>query len=309
MTKWADRRKYHQTYWVNNSWGQPYSVRRTYDKASNTLKQTYPSGHTVKYNYDSAGRLGDYNGQPGFSGNLGDGVLRTYADDATYDAYGVRQERFGTQTPLYHKLHYNVRGQLFDVRLSTISSASDQWNWNRGALLNYYSAAELMAASNAARSLSGSGNNGNLVRAGTYVPLASGVYTEGSASSYAYHQDDYSYDALNRIASVTETVGGTGVATTTPFKQSYAYDRFGNRTIDAAQTWGAPSTQFSVEGTTNRLSVPAGLSGRMDYDAAGNLVNDAYSAEGATASGATQAQASARRRPSMTATTVGLPRT
>jgi hypothetical protein len=38
----------------------------------------------------------------------------------------MNQERFGTETPVYHKLHYNARGQLYDVRLSTVPWATDQ---------------------------------------------------------------------------------------------------------------------------------------------------------------------------------------
>lgn len=278
--------RYHQVFGVGGAWGQPFYVTRSYDKAGHVTSQTYPSGRNISYSYDAAGRMSS------FAGNLGDGVQRTYSTGVTYDEFGgIRQEQFGTQTPLYNKLHYNVRGQLYDVRLSSVSWAADQWNWNHGALLNYYSAAELTAATNAARSLSGSDNNGNLRRAGTYVPLeAAGVYTEGNTASYAYYQDDYDYDSLNRLNSVTETVGASGVAPATAFKQAYDYDRFGNRTINAAATqvygqnptYTIPEPQFTVVAANNRLAVPAGVTGRMDYDAAGNLVNDTYTSYGRT---------------------------
>jgi hypothetical protein len=73
-----------------------------------------------------------------FSGNLGDGVSRTYADMFTYNAFGqIKKERFGTNTALYHNTHYNSRGQAVDIRLGT--SATDEWHWNRGALITYFS--------------------------------------------------------------------------------------------------------------------------------------------------------------------------
>jgi hypothetical protein len=33
------------------------------------------------------------------------------------------REQLGTSTPLYHRRHYNSRGQLFDVRLGTDGKA------------------------------------------------------------------------------------------------------------------------------------------------------------------------------------------
>src|SRR6185503_17837001 len=67
------------------------------------------------------------------------------------------------------------------------------------------------------------------------------------------------------------------------FRQQYTYDRFGNRTIDAAQTWGTGinNKQFTVDPSTSRLGVPSGQSGTMTYDAAGNLITDTYSGTGA----------------------------
>ena len=279
-----------QHFRVGGDWSQAFSTSYAYDRAGNVTGMTYPSGRTVSYAYDAASRVN------GFAGNLGDGVQRTYAAGITYsESGGVQQEQFGTQTPLYLKKHYNVRGQLYDTRLSSVAWATDQWNWNRGALLNYYSAAELTATTNAARALSGTDNNGNLRRAGTYVPLsASGVYTEGNNASYAYYQDDYDYDALNRLSYVAETAGGTGIATTTPFRQTYTYDRFGNRTIKQSETFGVAATQFELQPQanqevaepSNRLYAP-GDSGRapsqklMRYDAAGNLTYDGHTGQGA----------------------------
>jgi YD repeat-containing protein len=95
-------------------WSAGYEINRTYDLAGNVKSQTYPSGHTVTYSYDTANRTA------GVTGTLGDGVSRSYASSFIYNARNqVTQELFGTQTPLYHKLQYNIRGQLWDVRVST----------------------------------------------------------------------------------------------------------------------------------------------------------------------------------------------
>jgi len=234
-----------------------YDMSYAYDLAGNVTGITYPSGHTVSYTYDGAGR-----GQ-NFTGNLGDGAVRTYSSNTQYDDSGrLRQEQYGTQTPLYHKLHYNARGQLSDIRLSSVN---DEWNWNRGAVVNFYSG-------NLVQNGSGADNNGNVVLNRTYVPANEAV------SSYSFWQEAFTYDGLNRLQSVSEAQNGGS----TSFVQTYAYDRYGNRTIDAGQTWGAGinNRQFSVDQATNRLGVPAGQQGALGYDAAGNLTTDTYTGAG-----------------------------
>lgn len=267
-----------QRFQTGGAWGADYRVTRTYDLAGNVLTQTYPSGHAVTYNYDAAGRLGDNGTQTAFSGNLGDGVTRTYAAAVSYSRFGgIQEERFGTQTPLYHKLHYNVRGQLNDVRLSTASWAAGEWDWNRGALLAYYSAAEFSCQEGACRAAGGADNNGNVRRYQHWVP------SDDQTSSYSYTEQRYSYDALNRLTSAAEYAGSPAGLAPQPLVQSYLYDRWGNRTVDASQTVGAPATQLDAGDlpNTNRLYAPGDLSlqpqqRRMQYDAAGNLTYDGY---------------------------------
>jgi RHS repeat-associated protein len=253
-----------QLFKTGGAWGATYQTSGVYNRAGFVTSQTYPSGHTVSYTPDAAGRLA------AFTGNLGDGAQRAYSSNVSYDAASrLQQEQFGTQVPLYQKRHYNVRGQLYDVRLSTQSEQAAPWDWNRGALLDYYSQAELGAGTNEARSLSGTDNNGNLKRGSVYVPTdPNGAYNGATAGSYYTAQQSYSYDSLNRLTRVDESTGLT---------QGYTYDRFGNRQLDAAQTAaGLNSKQFTIDAATNRLT-HAG----MAYDAAGNLTQDTYSASAA----------------------------
>jgi hypothetical protein len=66
-----------------------------------------------------------------------DGGSRNYATTFVYNARSqVTQELFGSQTPLYHKLQYNIRGQLLDLRVSAGSDING--SWNRGALQFFY---------------------------------------------------------------------------------------------------------------------------------------------------------------------------
>ncbi|HKU73659.1 MAG TPA: RHS repeat-associated core domain-containing protein, partial [Pyrinomonadaceae bacterium] len=247
---------------LNGTWGTTYQAGRTYNLAGGVTSQTYPSGHTVSYAYDPAGRT------TSFSGNLGDGVSRSYASSFVYNSRNqVTQELFGTQTPLYHKLQYNIRGQLWDVRVST--GADVNGSWNRGCLQFFYESTLTHGAS-------GPDNNGNVLKASHYVPL------DDQTTTYAVPYQLYTYDSLNRLSSVADYFLSNTQPNTQQSLQSYTYDRWGNRTINAAQTWGTGinNKQFAVDTATNRLGVPSGQSGVMSYDTAGNLITDTYTGVG-----------------------------
>ena len=185
----------------------------------------------------------------------------------------MRQEQLGTQTPLYHKKHYNKRGQLFDIRLSTASWTTDQWNWNRGALVNYYSSN--YAWEGDPSTPAGADNNGNVLLQQHWVPA------DDAISTFNYTQDLYTYDSLNRIQSVVEVHGTPAGQSPQDYAQLFAYDRWGNRTINPASSGvGLNTKQFTVDAATNRLGVPGGQSGVMSYDSAGNLTTDTYTGAG-----------------------------
>ncbi|HKG97104.1 MAG TPA: hypothetical protein VKA97_04795, partial [Pyrinomonadaceae bacterium] len=67
-----------QLFKLNGTWSTTYQTSRSYNLAGGVLSQTYPSGHTVAYTYDAAGRTST------FTGYLGDNVLRTYATGINY---------------------------------------------------------------------------------------------------------------------------------------------------------------------------------------------------------------------------------
>ena len=258
-------RERHQNFLTGGMWSADYSVQLTYNKAGGVVTQTYPSGRTVSYNYDAAGRPGDYNGQPAVSGNLGDSVTRTYDSELRYyEMGGVEQERFGTDTPVYNKSFYNGRNQLAEIRVSThsILSSGNETNWNRGAIINHYS--------NSGWGASGGGtdNNGNLLKQEVYIP------NDDSISGYFNVVQYYGYDALNRLTSVEDKPWNGSP----DFYQAYTYDRWGNRTVNVGGTWNAPVPQFTASSATNRLTPPSGFT--MSYDNAGNLTYDDYTGAG-----------------------------
>lgn len=242
-----------QQFWWNNAWSSSYQMSVAYDLVGAVTGETYPSLNTTSYSYDQAGRL------QSFSGNIGDGVTRTYANNFQYNDFGsLQQEQFGTQTPLYHKQRFTSRGQLWDMRLSTVDFATDPANGDRGSIVNYFSSGYTQGGS-------GTDNNGNLLRQEIYIP------------SGPYFQQTYGYDNLNRLTSVSEKLNGTG---TDSYKQVYTYDRWGNRSVDfSTSSTNVPRPLYTVDTNTNRLTAPAGSN--YGYDYAGNQTNDTYTGGGA----------------------------
>ena len=107
---------------------------------------------------------------------------------------------------------------------------------------------------------SGPDNNGNVRFANTYIPF------DEQSNTWAIHRQSYSYDSLNRLGSVTEYFVTNSQAETQQSVQSYTYDRWGNRTINAAQTSGTGINNkiFSVDAATNRLGSALRTIGRDD---------------------------------------------
>jgi RHS repeat-associated protein len=227
-----------------------YQVQATYNRAGMITSETYPSGRIVNYSHDQAGRLTD------FSGNLGDGVNRTYSTITQYHPAGmVEREGLGTQTPLYLKRRYNKRLQIGDVRLSTIDNAT---NSDRGALLFYYGP---NAVDDADPFQDETTNNGNLWRQVHQVPKPTG---DGDVQPQI---DDYTYDALNRISAMTESqIDANGTLVQNVVRQNYGYDQFGNRRITST-AGGVNGYNPTYAQATNRI---VGLG----YDAAGNITSD-----------------------------------
>jgi len=262
-------------YFAYNVLGQPtlkiqqtgsvnYQMSADYKLSGALDKLTYPSGHTVAHTYDQAGRLFSV------TGNLGDGSTRAYTTGILYSpSGGLLKEQFGTTTPIYNKLFYNSRGQLAEIRASTSYNGPTDYDANRGSIINSYSSQCTGLCLNSSMP----DNNGNLKQQDIQVPSAS------TRSQY------YEYDSLNRLLSAREAMSGAN-----QWRQWFSYDRWGNRTIDTTThpTDGLPKTygtginnkQFTVTSANNRLGVPAGQSGAMTYDAAGNLTNDTYTGAG-----------------------------
>ena len=281
---------------------QPYNLSRTYNLAGAVTSQTYPSGRVVNYSYNSAGQLASLTGKLGGLTGVGNADVN-YASELKYSARGqMIRETFGTITTLYHRMYYNRRGQMFDTRLGTDGSASydvenpADWKWanrtwNRGALRIYYSSTNNDYDDYTSTGPVLGNNNGNVWLMEHFVPNA--VDGSNNITAWVLGSDEYNYDALNRVTQVMETaMGGTGQG----FTQKFSYDRWGNRTIDVANTsnvgGGVTRDSFTVDTTTNRLTQKNGVTltydavGNQTYDATGNRCYDAENKIGKAVQGA-----------------------
>ncbi len=249
---------------IQQTGGVNYQTTAGYSIGGALNSETYPSVRTVNYGYDGAGRTSS------FSGNLGDGVTRTYSTGIVYSSLGgMTKEQFGTDTAVYNKLFYDVRGQLSEIRESTSYTGPTDTNWNRGAIINHYSECwGMCGGSNSTTPMTD--NNGNLKKQEVYVP------GNDQITSYTTWWQRYDYDSLNRLQRVAEITGNSQ----TDWQQEYVNDRYGNRTIHQTNTWGnaIPKPNFTVDANTNRLTAPTPYA--MTYDSAGNLTNDTYSGQG-----------------------------
>jgi RHS repeat-associated protein len=142
---------------------------------------------------------------------------------------------------------------------------------NRGGLQYFYEG-------NLGYGTSGPDNNGNVLFANTYSP------EDENDVHWAITRQRYNYDSLNRLKSVTEYFVNYNHAESQQFVQTFDYDRWGNRTINSAQTSsivGLNNTAFEIETARNRLYSPGDLAlsdsqRRIRYDQAGNQVKDTY---------------------------------
>jgi RHS repeat-associated protein len=102
-------------------------------------------------------------------------------------------------------------------------------------------------------------NTGNITKQTITLPNASFVQT-------------YKYDSLVRLTEAKET---TGTSATENWKQTFGYDRFGNRTAFSQQISGQnlainSQTLPSIDTTSNRFNLNQGFI----YDKTGNIIQD-----------------------------------
>ena len=223
--------------------GSSYTMAYAYDRAGNLTSQRYPSDRVVDYVYDGAGRIaGAKTGADGwYAGGRGDNAV-------DYEPHGgVKQLLLGNG--LWEQRRYNVRLQPTQIGLGTAKTAAGTalGTTQSGLLLLDYA-------------YGASSNNGNVLSQRIRVGA---TFNQNQA---------YTYDALNRLSTATESGSGTA------WSQTYTYDRYGNRRVTAGASHGSnqaltPQSTADIAAGTNRLAGTKGVN-TVAYDAAGNLKAD-----------------------------------
>lgn len=166
------------------------------------------------------------------------GSYATRADNFVYTAAGaVSAMQLGNAK--WENAQFNSRLQPTQLGLGT--SATDQSLWK------------------VAYDYGTTDNNGNVKQQTISVPSITPL------------EQTYAYDSLNRIKSAVETQSSAQT-----WKQTFTYDRYGNRNFDAANTTtlGSCSTNQcnpTIDAANNRFTTNQGYT----YDLSGNLLTDA----------------------------------
>ena len=232
-----------------------YTTGYTYNLSGALIEETYPSGRKVKNVLDNYGELSLV--QSARCGVV-NGVTATcsdpqgyfsYAKNFTYNAAGaVTSMQLGNGR--WETTQFNSRLQPTQIGLGTVQNATDKLK------LDYeYGAAGV--------------NNGNITKQTITVP------TVGANAGFTAVQN-YTYDELNRLKSAVENVTPAGGTASQSWKQTYTFDRYGNRRFDEANTTMPSSfvnpavTNPTIGASNNRLTSPG-----YSYDASGNTTADA----------------------------------
>jgi RHS repeat-associated protein len=219
--------------------GTDYATAYTYNLSGALIEETYPSGRVVKNTLDSNGDLAMTESKR----NSAAGYW-SYANSFTYNPAGAMTSmQLGNGR--WEGTTFNARLQPTQIVLGTVQSATDSLKLN----YDYGSTA----------------NNGNVLSQTITVP------TVGVNNGFAAVQT-YNYDSLNRLKDATENITPNGGSQTQSWKQTFTFDRYGNRNFDQANTTRPASfanpnvTNPTIDPSNNRFASGQGYS----YDSSGN---------------------------------------
>lgn len=221
--------------------GQVYPFTYKYNLSGGLTEQTYPSGRIVRNFLDTDGGLSSV------TTIAAGGLLKQVASDFDYSATGgVRKMKIGNG--LWETADVNHLNQLTQVGLGTTAT-------NKNLFRVDYEYGELNTDGT---TVDANKNIGMIAKTTTSIPTTSFVQT-------------FKYDSINRL---TEAVEKTG--TTQNWKQTFGYDRFGNRTnfyqiVGSTELPTNNITKPTIDQANNRFTTGQGYT----YDLNGNLIEDA----------------------------------
>ena len=224
----------------------PRVSKYTYNFSGALIEEEYPSGRKVKNEFESDGDLARIYGTVNAAA-----PERTYANSFTYTPDGkIESLRLGNL--LWEKAKFNNRLQVTELALGHGVNQGDVWKHG-------YEYGELESDG----TVSTAKNTGNIARQtlsfnGLAQPLV----------------QSYKYDSLYRLKEARETAGTGGSAPQT-WKETFDYDRYGNRTahdkfFGTTQSLESNITDPTINQNTNRFDTGQ----NYGYDKNGNLISD-----------------------------------
>ncbi|MCC7308918.1 MAG: RHS repeat protein [Acidobacteria bacterium] len=223
--------------------GTAYTTGYVYNLSGALIEETYPSGRVVRNTLGADGDLMQVQSRKA------NDTFRNYANAFTYNAAGaVTGMRLGNGK--WETTQFNSRLQPTQIGLG--SSASSQ---------------NLLKLNYTYNTSGNADNNGNVLSQTITVP------TVGANQGFTATQT-YTYDSLNRLNDAKEMIG-----TTETWKQTFVYDRYGNRTFDTTLNrtttipTGCPTAVCnpSANVSDNKLKASDGYL----FDNSGNTTTDA----------------------------------
>jgi RHS repeat-associated protein len=201
-----------------------YPIIYTYDLAGEMLTEQYPSGTTIATGYDQTGRVNSVSRTAP--------AAKTYASLINYAPQGaISSVTLGNS--LIEKTAFNNRLQATEILLGTSGSSASKLD----LVFTYNTPGN-------------TDNNGNML-----------TQTISAASAVIASQT-YTYDALNRLATASETGG---------WSQTSNYDRTGNRWVTNPTGINlnplTPTAQTDYNSANNKIAAST-------YDTAGNQYID-----------------------------------
>ena len=215
-----------------------------YNFAGALAEETYPSGRTVKNEFETDGDLSRISGKS----STPNAFEQTYANGFSYTPDGKIQ-RLKLGNGRWESAKFNERLQVTELALGTSDGNGSLWKLA-------YEYGELQANG----TVDVSKNTGNIAK----QTLSFNGLTNPLVQSYKY-------DSLYRLTEAKETSSANQT-----WKEAFSYDRYGNRTgkekfVGTTQLTNDNKTHPTIDPLTNRFNIGQGY----QYDKNGNLVDDA----------------------------------